>query len=238
MVAARDRPCDTEATQPARKRQCNRRESTVTCSTGCPRDAAEQFLLHLNLAGMASAEQPVGQHAWRCLSDFNVRLIAPRLAFLRQTLYEPRSLRIVPGMPGHRRQHHCMAAVVTLNGCIRWLVPVRGLYRMCSALVLQVLMRRHAGQLRDTALSGYLSLTRVGIFFSCAGQVEVAASLQLVNSHVLTAHLLVAAEHSLVHTHSSWSTTCRRARLQCLPGCWRWRALASTLDSHGRYMCT
>ena len=36
-----------------------------------------------------------------------------------------------------------------------------GVWLMWDALGLQVLMRRHAGQLRDTALSGYMSLTRV-----------------------------------------------------------------------------
>jgi hypothetical protein len=77
MVAARGRPCESEAMQPSSKRHCSRREHTVTYSAGCPRDAAEEFLVQFNLTGMASAEQPVGQFAWRCLSDFNVTLVSP-----------------------------------------------------------------------------------------------------------------------------------------------------------------
>ena len=89
MVAARGRPCDSEATQPASKRECSRIEPTGTSSTYRSGEAAEDSLLHFNLAGMASAEQPVDQLAWRCLSDFNVTI----------------AIACVAGLPGLAAQH-------------------------------------------------------------------------------------------------------------------------------------
>lgn len=95
-------------------------------------DAAAEFLQRFDLSqGNPSPEQPVAQWAWRCFAEFNVRRSA--------ACGRP---------PDHAAAQLCCARFLTM-------LLLRG-----AGVPVQVLMRQHAGKLRDIPLCGYLSLSR------------------------------------------------------------------------------